>query len=61
MARSCLARFVTYEQFISLLFKFFWGHSEPRITETTDTESADTGAQLYFMQIKVEGNIGAVL
>jgi hypothetical protein len=26
------------------------GRSEPRITETTDTESADMGAQLYLKE-----------
>jgi hypothetical protein len=31
----------TYELFISLIFKFFYG---PQITETVDNVSADTGA-----------------
>jgi hypothetical protein len=35
------ARFETYEPFISLIFKFFLGRCEPRITETADSESAD--------------------
>jgi hypothetical protein len=30
-------------------FQIFSGHSKLRITETTDNESADTGAQLYFV------------
>jgi len=34
-------RFETYEPFISLILNFFSGSSQPWITETTDTESAD--------------------
>jgi hypothetical protein len=41
--------FETYELFISLIFKFFSGHGKPRITKTTDTESADMGALLYHI------------
>jgi hypothetical protein len=40
-------RFETYEPFISVIFqKFFMGRRHPRITETTDTESADTAVHL---------------
>jgi hypothetical protein len=39
----------TYEPFISLIFQFFCGRGKPRITEITDTESADTGARLYLL------------
>jgi hypothetical protein len=40
-------RFDTYEPFISLIFQvFFSGRGEPRITETADTESVNTGARL---------------
>jgi hypothetical protein len=46
-ARSRLARiFETYEPFISLIFNFFSGRGKPRITETANTESVDTGARL---------------
>jgi hypothetical protein len=38
------ARFETNKLFISLLFNFFSGRSKLRITETTDTESADIEA-----------------
>jgi hypothetical protein len=38
------AHFETYEPSISLIFTFFSG---PRITETADSESVDTGARLY--------------
>jgi hypothetical protein len=41
------ARFETYEPYISLIFNSFSGRGEPLITETTDTESVDTGAGLY--------------
>jgi hypothetical protein len=44
-ARSRLARFETYEPFISLLFKFFSGCGKPQIIENVDTESVDTGAR----------------
>ena len=37
-ARSCLARLETYEPFISLIFQFFSGRGQPRITETVDAE-----------------------
>jgi hypothetical protein len=45
---SLAGRFETYEPStrIYLIFKFFSGRGEPRITETADTESVDTGAQL---------------
>jgi hypothetical protein len=42
------ALFETYEPFIALVFKFFSGRGKPRITETTDTESVDTVARLYY-------------
>jgi hypothetical protein len=41
--------FETYKPFISLHFQFFSGRGEPQITETLDTESADTGSQLYHI------------
>jgi hypothetical protein len=42
------ASFESYEPFISLIFQFcFSGSSKPRITETAETESVDTGARLY--------------
>jgi hypothetical protein len=48
-------RFVTYEPFISLIFQlFFSGRGEPRITETADTESVDTGARLYMQLSKLD-------
>jgi hypothetical protein len=40
--------FETYEPIISLFFQYFLGRGEPRITETADTESVDTGARLYL-------------
>jgi hypothetical protein len=40
--------FETYEPFISLILKFFWGHHKPWITET-----ADMGAQRYFSYYKI--------
>jgi hypothetical protein len=42
-------RFEIYEPFISLIFKYFSGCGKQRITETTDTESADKGAHLYLL------------
>jgi hypothetical protein len=36
-------RFETYELFISLILNFFSSRGEPRITETVDIESVDTG------------------
>jgi hypothetical protein len=42
-----LAHFETYEPFVSLISNFLGGRGKPWITETTDTESADTGARLY--------------
>jgi hypothetical protein len=42
------ARFETYEPFISLVLQFRSGRGEPRITESADTESVDTGAHLYI-------------
>jgi hypothetical protein len=48
------ARFETYEPFISLIFLFFFsGRRQPRITETADTESADTGVRLYLWCLRV--------
>jgi hypothetical protein len=41
------ARFETYEPFISLIFQIFSGRGKPRIPETTDNESADTGVRRY--------------
>ena len=48
MLRSVLlgAHFQNYEPFISLIFQFFGDRGKPRITETADTESADTGIRL---------------
>jgi hypothetical protein len=43
-ARSHLVCFETYDLFISLIFQFFSGRGKPQITETSDTESVDTGA-----------------
>jgi hypothetical protein len=40
--------FEIYELFISLIFQFFSDCGEPRVTETMDTESMDTGAQLWL-------------
>jgi prepilin signal peptidase PulO-like enzyme (type II secretory pathway) len=34
--------------FISLVFQFFFGRGELRITETVDTESVDMGARVYI-------------
>jgi hypothetical protein len=45
----------TYKPFISLIFQFFSGRGEPRISETKDTESMDTRARLYS-NIKVREN-----
>jgi hypothetical protein len=42
------APFKTYEPFISLIFDFFSGSGEPRITEFADSESVGTGARLYI-------------
>jgi hypothetical protein len=39
-------RFETYEQFISLIFKFFLDCSKLQITETVDTESVVKRAHL---------------
>jgi hypothetical protein len=41
-------RFETCEQFISLIFHFFFIRGKPRITETADTESVDTVTWLYI-------------
>jgi hypothetical protein len=46
--------FETYELFMSLIFQFLGGHGEMWVTETTDTESADTGALLYLTQQTVQ-------
>jgi hypothetical protein len=40
------ARFETYEPFVSLIPFFFSGRGKPRVTETGDTESVDTGARM---------------
>jgi hypothetical protein len=47
-------RFEIYEMFISLIFQFFSGHGKPQITETADTESADTGAQPYYVVLRLD-------
>jgi hypothetical protein len=47
--RSLFARSETYESLIYFTFQIFSGRGKPRITETTDTESVDMGAQLYFI------------
>jgi hypothetical protein len=41
-------RFETYEPFISLILNLFSGRGKPRVTETEDTESVDTGARPYL-------------
>jgi hypothetical protein len=47
------ARFETYEPVISLIFQFFSGRGKPRVTESADTESVDTGARQYFLPLSV--------
>jgi hypothetical protein len=42
------AHFETYEPFIHLITEFFLGRGKPRINETGDTLSVDTGARLYL-------------
>jgi hypothetical protein len=51
MLRPVLAcgHFKTYEPFISLNFNSFSGRSKSRITETADTESANTGTHLHYI------------
>jgi hypothetical protein len=44
--------FETYEPFVSLISKSFSGCGKSQITETKDTESADTGVCLYLDSIK---------
>jgi hypothetical protein len=44
---SLAARFETYEPFNYLIFKSS-GRGKPRITETADTESVDTGSHLHI-------------
>ena len=47
-------RLEIYELFISLIFQFFFsGHSKPWINETADTESADMGAQPYYVVLRL--------
>jgi hypothetical protein len=41
--------FETYEPFISLIFQLSSGRGEPRITETADSESLDTGHNCTYM------------
>jgi hypothetical protein len=41
-------RFLTYEPYISLIFHFFSGRGQPWITETANTESADTAVHMYI-------------
>jgi hypothetical protein len=48
-------RFEAYATFTFLIFQFsFSGRGEPRITETTDIESVDTGTRLYFVLVWVD-------
>ena len=49
MLRSVLlgVYFETYETLISLIFQIFSGRVKPRITETANNVSADTGVRLY--------------
>jgi hypothetical protein len=49
------ARYDTYEPFISSIFKFFSGRGKPQIVETTDTESVDMGARLYYDLMQFSG------
>jgi hypothetical protein len=44
-ARSSFARVL---KLITLIFKYFLGRGEPRITEAADTKSVDTGTHLYI-------------
>jgi hypothetical protein len=44
MACSCVAHVLKLMKCFFSNFKHFLGHGKPRITETADTESADTGA-----------------
>jgi hypothetical protein len=47
-ARSRLAGILKLtNSFISLIFQFFGGRSEARVTEMADTESADTRTRVY--------------
>jgi hypothetical protein len=46
---SRLALFETHVPYISLIFNFFSGRGKPRIIETAETESVDTGAHLYLL------------
>jgi hypothetical protein len=39
---------IAWWAFISLIFQFFSGRGDLQITETTVTQSADTGAHLYL-------------
>jgi hypothetical protein len=41
------ASFENYEPFISLIYQTISGRGKPRITDTADTESANTGVRLY--------------
>jgi hypothetical protein len=42
------ACFETFKPFNSFIFNFFSGRGKQQITEAADTESEDTGAQLYI-------------
>jgi hypothetical protein len=42
--------FEIYEPFISLIFQFISGRGEPRVTETANTKSVNTGARLYSVE-----------
>jgi hypothetical protein len=46
---SLVACFETYEQFISLSFRFFSGRGKSQVAEMADPELMDTGACLYFV------------
>jgi hypothetical protein len=53
-ARSRLARVLKLMNSLFLQFSnFFLGRGKPRTTETVDTESVDTGARLYFKNLKI--------
>jgi hypothetical protein len=44
MARSCLAHVLKLTNCYFFNFPIFLGRGKPQITETADTESADTGS-----------------
>jgi hypothetical protein len=53
-ARSCLARVLKVMNCLFFNFQFVFARGKPRITETADTESVVTGAQLYYKFISPE-------